>query len=57
MSYKHLKELPYYENLFDRITVKSGRRNIVHYEKFHAELESKLDPADNSDTRSEGSTE
>ena len=45
----HLKEYQHYEDLYDRQTVKSGRRSIVHYEKFHAELESKLEPDDKID--------
>ena len=49
MSYQHLKELPYYENIYDQLTVKFGRRNIGHYEKFHKELESKLEPDDKID--------
>lgn len=50
MSYAHLKSRSSYENLYDRLTIESGRRNIVHYEKFHREFESNL-PKDDSISR------
>lgn len=47
--YTHLKERQYYEDIYDRHTVEDGRRGMVHYDKFHAEFESKLPKDDKID--------
>lgn len=47
--YTHLKERRYYEDLYDRHTVEGARRGIVHYDKFHADLEAKLPKSDKID--------
>lgn len=49
MNHAYLKGRSYYEDIYDRITVEFGRRNIVHYEEFYRELESKLKPDDQID--------
>jgi len=45
----HLRERQYYEKLYDRHTVEDARRGIVHYDKFHADLEAKLPKGDKID--------
>lgn len=50
MSYIHLKPRSYYEDMYDRSTVESGRRHIVYYEDFYAKFEKKL-PADDKISR------
>jgi len=40
--YLHLKERQYYENLYDKLTIKTARRGMVHYEKFLSDFEAKL---------------
>lgn len=47
--YTHLKERHFYEDSYDRHTVEDARRDIVYYDKFYAELESKLDKDDTID--------
>lgn len=47
--YVHLKERQFYEEAYDRHTVEYARRDVVHYDKFYAELESKLDKDDTID--------
>lgn len=47
--YVHLKERQYYEDIYDRHTVEDARRDIVYYDKFYIELESKLDKDDTID--------
>ncbi len=47
--YTHLKERQFYEDIYDKHTVESGRRGMVHYEKFYKELEAKLDKDDTID--------
>lgn len=47
--YTHLKERQYYEHIYDRHTVEDARRDVAHYDKFYAELESKLDKDDTID--------
>jgi hypothetical protein len=47
--YVHLKERQFYEDIYDRHTVEYARRDIVHYDKFYTELESKLDKDDTID--------
>lgn len=45
--YTHLKERQYYEDLYDKLTVESARRDIVHYDNFYEDFKSKL-PQDDS---------
>ncbi len=40
--YTHLKDRQYYENLYDKLTIETARRGMVHYDKFLTEFESKL---------------
>ena len=40
--YLHLKELRYYENLYDRHTVEGARRGIKYYDDFLQEMKDKL---------------
>lgn len=47
--YVHLKERQFYEDIYDRHTVEDTRRDIVYYDKFYTELESKLDKDDTID--------
>lgn len=49
MVYSHLKEREYYEDLYDRHTVESGRRDIVHYDKFLADFKKELPKDDTID--------
>ncbi len=44
-----LKSQDYYENIYDRLTVKDARRNIVYYNDFFDELENRLQPDDKID--------
>lgn len=47
--YTHLQERKFYEDIYDKHTVESGRRGMVHYEKFYTELEAKLPKDDTID--------
>ena len=47
--HKHLKDRQHYEDRYDRLTVESARRDIVYYDKFYDEFESKLPPDDKID--------
>lgn len=47
--YAHLKERKFYEDIYDRHTVEDARRDMVHYEKFYAELKSELPKGDTID--------
>lgn len=47
--YTHLQERKFYEDIYDKHTVESGRRGMVHYEKFYSELEAKLPKDDTID--------
>lgn len=47
--YKHLKEQSYYEDLYDSLTVKYARKNILHYYKFYQQFEKKLPKDDKID--------
>lgn len=49
MSYIYLKPRQYYEDFYDRLTVETGRRDIVYYYNFYAEFESKLSADDKID--------
>ncbi len=49
MSYTHLKDRQYYEDIYDRHTLEDGRRGIIHYTKFHDEFENKLPKDDKID--------
>src|SRR6266404_52640 len=49
MSYVHLKDRQFYEDIYDRHTVEDARRGMVHYDKFHKEFESKLPKDDKID--------
>ncbi len=40
--YTHLKELKYYEDLYDKLTVESARRSIKYYYDFYEDFEKKL---------------
>ena len=40
--YLYLKERQYYEDLYDRLTIETARRGMVHYDNFYAEFESRL---------------
>jgi len=40
--YTHLKEHPYYEDLYDHLTVDDARRHMVYYEDFYSDFEKKL---------------
>lgn len=40
--YTHLKDLQYYENLYDKLTIETARRGMVHYDKFLTDFEAKL---------------
>lgn len=42
MAYTHLKDRSWYEDVYDRHTVKWARWGMVHYEKFYAELKEKI---------------
>ena len=44
--YTYLKERDYYEQVYDKHTVESARRGMVHYEKFFKDISSKLDKDD-----------
>lgn len=46
MAYTRLKSRSYYEDLYDRHTVESARRDIVYYEEFHQKLEHNLPKED-----------
>ena len=45
----HTKPREYYEDRYDRLTVESARRDIVYYDKFYEEFESKLPHDDKID--------
>ena len=47
--YIHLKEREYYEDLYDRHTIESGREDIVHYDKFLADFKKRLPKDDTID--------
>jgi hypothetical protein len=49
MSYTHLRDRKHYEDLYDRLTIQSGRRNFPYYEEFYEKLEKKLEPDDTID--------
>ncbi len=49
MSYTHLKERQFYEDIYDRHTVEDARRGMVHYEKFYAELVNEMPEGDTID--------
>lgn len=49
MTYNHLKDRKFYEDIYDRHTVEDGRRGMVHYVKFYDELEKKLPKDDTID--------
>ncbi len=49
MSYTHLKDRLYYENIYDRHTVEYARRGMGHYEKFYKDFEAKLPKDDQID--------
>jgi hypothetical protein len=49
VSYTHLKESQYYEDIYDRHTVEDGRRGMVHYDKFCIDFERKLPKNDKLD--------
>jgi len=49
VSYIHLKDRQFYEDIYDRHTVEDARRGMVHYEKFYADLEAKLPKDDTID--------
>jgi len=40
--YTYLKERQHYENLYDKLTIETARRGMVHYHKFLTEFEGKL---------------
>jgi uncharacterized Zn finger protein (UPF0148 family) len=40
--YTHLQERKIYEDIYDKHTVKYGRRGMVHYEKFYVDFKKKL---------------
>lgn len=40
--YRHLRERKYYEDSYDRMTVKDARRGMVYYDDFYAKFEKKL---------------
>ena len=46
MSYTHLKEREWYEDIYDRHTVEWGRRNEKYYDDFHAKMAKELPPDD-----------
>lgn len=47
--YTHLQERKFYEDIYDRHTVEDARRGMIHYDKFHAEFETKLPKDDKID--------
>ena len=47
--YTHLKERRYYEDLYDKLTIETARRGMVHYDKFLADFEKKLPKGDKLD--------
>jgi len=47
--YVHLKDRQYYEDLYDHHTVEDARRNIIYYDKFYSDFESKLPKDDTID--------
>jgi predicted RNA-binding Zn-ribbon protein involved in translation (DUF1610 family) len=47
--YTHLKERQFYEDIYDRHTVEEARRGMVHYYKFHDDVEKRLDKGDTID--------
>lgn len=47
--YTHLKEHKFYEDIYDRHTVEDARRDMVHHEKFYAELKSEMPEGDTID--------
>ncbi len=49
MSYVHLRDRKYYEDIYDRHTVEDGRRGMGHYAEFYDELEKKLPKDDTID--------
>lgn len=49
MAYKHLKNRQFYEDIYDHHTVEDARRDMVHYEKFYAELKNKMPEGDTID--------
>lgn len=44
--YTHLKERQFYEDIYDRHTVKEARRGMRHYYKFYDDVEKRLDKDD-----------
>ena len=49
VSYTHLKDRQYYEDLYDRLTVEDARRGMAYYDNFYAEFEKKLPKNDTID--------
>jgi hypothetical protein len=49
MSYTHLKDRQYYEDLYDRLTVEDARRGMNYYNDFYAKFEKKLPKDDKID--------
>lgn len=49
MTTTHLKERQWYEDIYDRHTVESARRGMVHYDKFFADFKKKLPKDDKID--------
>lgn len=49
MSYTHLKDREYYENNYDRLTVKDSRRHMGYYDDFYTKFEKKLPKGDTID--------
>src|ERR1035438_4866321 len=49
MSYVHLKNRKYYEDIYDSHTVENARRGMVYYEDFYSKLEKKLPKDDKID--------
>ncbi len=47
--YTNLKERSWYEDIYDRLTVKDARRDMVYYEEFHEKFEKKLPKDDKID--------
>jgi uncharacterized protein YbaR (Trm112 family) len=49
MSYTHLKDRQYYEDVYDRHTVEDARRGMVYYDDFYLKFEKKLPKDDKID--------
>ncbi len=47
--YTHLQDREKYEDRYDRLTIESARRGMVHYDKFFADFKSKLPKNDKID--------